>query len=568
MRKHTIQLLAAAFLTLPAIAQEANAFADHIQDARHRAGSLVEKAHPSKAEIDSCIAILDSALHALDSTPVRALAIGSPYLFYRSHDVNYDLASAYSLAGKPDSAFYYLDRMQAVGSNSGTATWLIKDSTFQPLWSDPRFTNLIAKLKRQGRLWSDSAFITPYKPELSYEEKVAGLSLLWSKAKYNFANFEHTTTDWDQTYLDYLAQIKNTTTTKDYYHLMMRFYAQLKDGHSNVMPPPAIATAFYSRPPMRTALIEGRVFVTEVWSDSLRRTGITPGLEILQIDGQPVTVYAEKNVAPYQSSSTPQDLKVREYTYALLAGADTPVTLTCKEKTGKTWTRSIARTGYTDIKRRPAVEFKRIGDIGYLALNAFEDQNMIKQVDSLFPEIDKTSALIIDVRINGGGSADIGFNILSMLTDKPFALSEAKLRLYRSTAHEEQEWSPFLPETWRPSKKHFYNKPVALLIGPQTFSAAEDFTVAFDAMHRGPLIGNTTGGSTGAPIFFPLPGGGSARICAKHDTYPGGKEFVGIGIAPNVPVPPTISDLQTGKDAALQKAIETINSKSSVASTK
>jgi len=67
-----------------------------------------------------------------------------------------------------------------------------------------------------------------------------------------------------------------------------------------------------------------------------------------------------------------------------------------------------------------------------------------------------------------------------------------------------------------------------------TFSAAEDFAVVFDAMKRGKIVGEPTGGSTGQPLSFSLPGGGSARVCTKHDRYPDRKEFVGVGIHPNV----------------------------------
>jgi C-terminal processing protease CtpA/Prc len=564
MRKHFALAVAIGVLALNTNAQQppadppqhlADDAANHIQAARDRAGNLLNQPHPSQAAIDSGIRILDSSLRYLESTPARELAYGNRYLYFRRHDVSADLAEAYAIDHKPDSAFFYLDRMVASGSFSSMVNVLSTDSFLTPLKTDPRWTSILGKLQRQGRQWKDSAFLMPYKPELSEDEKVAGLSLLWSKAKYNFANFDGVDIDWDRIYLDYLPQVRNTTSTKDYYKVLMRFYAQLKDGHTNVYPPNAISKEFYSRPPMRTALVEGRVFVTEVWSDSLRRLGFTPGLEILAIDGQPVVPYAEKNIAPYQSSSTPQDLRVRAFNYALLAGADTPVTLHCREAGGRSWTKTIGRTGYPDIKRHPAVEFRRIGNIAYLALNAFEDRNMVKQVDSLFPEIDKCSAMVIDVRTNGGGSGDLGFDILGMLTDKPFAISEARLRKHRSAYQEEIEWDPFLPETWRANGKHYFNKPVALLIGPQTFSAAEDFTVAFDALHRGPLIGRATGGSTGAPLGFPLPGGGTARVCAKHDTYPGGKEFVGIGILPTIPVEPSIHDLQTGRDAALEKAI-------------
>jgi len=56
-------------------------------------------------------------------------------------------------------------------------------------------------------------------------------------------------------------------------------------------------------------------------------------------------------------------------------------------------------------------------------------------------------------------------------------------------------------------------------------------------------------------MSFPLPGGGTARICVKRDTYPDGREFVGIGIAPNVAASGTAEDLVSGRDAVLERAI-------------
>jgi carboxyl-terminal processing protease len=101
-----------------------------------------------------------------------------------------------------------------------------------------------------------------------------------------------------------------------------------------------------------------------------------------------------------------------------------------------------------------------------------------------------------------------------------------------------------------------FHKPVVVLVGNMTFSAAEDFVVAFDLMKRGKLIGEPTGGSTGQPYSFKLPGGLSARVCMKRDTYPDGKEFVGVGVQPDILVVPTIADIRDGRDVALSKAIE------------
>jgi carboxyl-terminal processing protease len=41
----------------------------------------------------------------------------------------------------------------------------------------------------------------------------------------------------------------------------------------------------------------------------------------LAINGEPVPEYAKNNIEPYQSSSTPQDLDVRKFTYGLLSGS-------------------------------------------------------------------------------------------------------------------------------------------------------------------------------------------------------------------------------------------------------
>jgi carboxyl-terminal processing protease len=533
-----------------------------IQDARSRANGPLEYTNNRQTTLDSSLRVFDSAVHFLDTLHVSIPGFDNTTMKYRGCDLFRDYAGAYALDHKPDSAIYFLNRMYALGCSSINAKWISADSSFISMRSDPRLISLVKKMSDMGKLMTDSGFRSPYTANLSEDQKIAGLTLLWSQAKYNFVNFDHLDINWDQTYLDYLPRIRATTSTAAYYRVLQRFYATLRDGHTNVYPPDTIAKMFYSRPPIVTALIEGRVFVTEVRSDSLKQLGIVPGLEILKIDGQPVIDYAQQNVAPYVSSSTPQDLQVRSYTYSLLSGPDTSAALTCKEKDGKVWTKQIARTGYHDLKKWKTMDWRVIERgkerIGYLALNDFEHNSLRKMVDSLFPEIEKTTALVIDVRQNGGGSGNIGFYILTMLTDKPFATASSKIVQYRSDGSSERTWFQNADDTWQPSKQHFYSKPVALLIGPKTFSAAEDFTLAFDIMKRGPLVGEATGGSTGQPYLFSLPGGGSARVCAKRDTYPDGKEFVGIGIQPTVKVTPTITDLLAGNDATLEQAIATL----------
>jgi C-terminal processing protease CtpA/Prc len=532
--------------------------ADKVQAMRNVADDLIDtKSTPE--QVQKGVTILKSAIAFLDSIPIKAMAPANAYLWYRRSDANRDLASGYALLGQKDSALDALDRMYANGAG-GSLRFLENEPTLAAIRNEPRYIALIKKLKNSDALWNNTAFKTPYKANLSEAEKVAGLSLLWSQAKYNFVNFDHVDIDWNQAYLDYLPKVQNTASTADYYKVLMNFYAQLKDGHSNVYPPDSLAAEFFARPPFRTELIEGRVFVNQVFSDSLYKSGIVPGLEVIKIDGEPVISYAESNIKPYLSSSTPQDLEIREFSYSLLSGAkNKPVAIQFKDPQGKIIERSIARTGYHDIKGLQPMEYRTIGNIGYLTINSFEDNKIIKQFDSLYTEIAKTKGLIIDVRYNGGGSGSIGFNIIGRLTDKAFLSAESRvLRIY-SRPYAEPQWEDNGTGRWGPNGKIFYDKPVVVLIGPRTFSAAEDFTVAFDYMKRGKLIGLPTGGSTGQPVLFNLPGGGSARVCGKRDTYPDGKEFVGVGIMPDITVKKTVKDLLAGKDAAKEKALEILN---------
>jgi carboxyl-terminal processing protease len=522
------------------------------------AWTYFDKKDHTPVEINKAVTILKGAIAFLDRPNVQQMAKTNPYLYGRREDALRDLAGGYALANKKDSARLTLIKMYNAITVSGVSKLLLTDTIFTSVRKDSWFLDIVHKLQTKADMWNYKALNTPYRNNLSEPEKLAGLALLWSQARYNFVNFDGLSKDWNQLYVDFIPQVQSTKTTAEYYSVLIKFYAQLKDGHTNVYVPDSLADEFYSRPPFRTEWIEGRVFITKVMSDSLMRTGIIPGLEILKIDDQPVVAYAEQNVKPYESSSTPQDLEIREFTYGLLSGPkNKPISFQLKDRGGKIINRVIPRTGYHDIKGTKDLEYKTINKIGYLTINSFEDKRIVKEFDSLYTAaIAQTKGLIIDIRYNGGGSGDIAFNIISRLTDRPFQTSSSKTLKFVSKPRAVPSWEDNGPGSWNPNGKIFYDKPVIVLIGPRTFSAAEDFTVSFDAMKRGKLLGSATGGSTGQPVIFELPGGGSARVCGKHDSYPDGKEFVGIGILPDVVLTNTVKDLMAGKDAVKDKALD------------
>lgn len=101
---------------------------------------------------------------------------------------------------------------------------------------------------------------------------------------------------------------------------------------------------------------------------------------------------------------------------------------------------------------------------------------------------------------------------------------------------------------------------MVVLIGPDTFSAAEDFLVPLKSMKRATLIGSPTAGLTGQPLGVGLYGT-SIRICTKWDRFRDGTEFVGVGIQPDIVVAPSRSDIAAGKDPVLERAVAFLQKK-------
>ena len=181
------------------------------------------------------------------------------------------------------------------------------------------------------------------------------------------------------------------------------------------------------------------------------------------------------------------------------------------------------------------------GNLAYVALNSFESGQVVDQWRKAFPEISKASAIILDLRINGGGDTDIGFQILRDLAAAPFLGSRQRERKYDPTERARGTTMEFLDipaDPRQPRPGGYTSNPVVVLASAATFSAAEDFLVAWQNSGRGKIIGEPSGGSTGQLLPFTLPGGGTARVCTKKDTFPDGTEWVGKGIDPDLLVYP------------------------------
>ncbi len=416
-----------------------------------------------------------------------------------------------------------------------------------------------------ARLFDSPALATPYRENLGEDEKLAGLAKFWSEVKYNFVYVDKLKElDWDRLYLETIPKVRATTSTLEYYRVLAELCARLQDGHTNVYPGPELRKLMMARPMFSTHFVEGKVLVREVFDPALAAKGVQPGVEVAAVNGEPSVAYAQRELVPVISASTPQDMERRAYGFHFLAGAQKDVLrVGFRTAAGKAFELETPRVDIeTFIKAaygREPFELRMLpGNVAYVALNSFGDDRAADAYVAAFERIAKASALVIDVRNNGGGNSHVGYRVLATLVDKPFATSAWSTRQYLPSY---RAWNKPMPDfaqqagNWEPDGKRHFTGPVAVLTSGATYSAAEDFAVAFDAMKRGLIVGEATGGSTGQPLLVSLPGGGSARICTKADTYPDGTRWVGKGIRPAVAVKPTLADLRRGRDTVLEAAL-------------
>jgi len=402
---------------------------------------------------------------------------------------------------------------------------------------------------------------------ISIDDHISGFARLWSEVKYNFAFFDQVPElDWDKVLEEYLPKIRKAQTTDEYYRLLEQCVARLKDGHTTVYPPSILRGR--ARLPVRLAAVEGKPIISEVAEAAVFwRPKLKPGLEITHIDGQPVAEILEQDVYPYVADSTPQNRDRWAFRRVIEGEEGSEAVVRLRSAEGEVRDLRLTRLEWVFPTPPPRFEYYDLGEgVAYVALNSFSRDEVASLFRAAFDKIRRAKGLIIDVRDNGGSSTRHGNAIISHLIAKPLPGSPWKTRKYMPAFRawgQKEAWHEGEGSTIQP-KRNPYLGPVVVLIGPGTVSAAEDFVVALHAAGRATLVGEKTAGTTGQPLFIQLPRGGRARICTKRDTYPDGREFIGIGVIPDVEIHPTQQSITAGRDAVLEKAVEVLARKAGI----
>jgi carboxyl-terminal processing protease len=217
--------------------------------------------------------------------------------------------------------------------------------------------------------------------------------------------------------------------------------------------------------------------------------------------------------------------------------------------------------------------------IGYLKADRFDDGSDAL-ADAAMAALADTQGLVIDIRDNSGGNMSVlrlgsyfseGVQPAVVLLSRPYlaalgrpatkadVLAAPRVdRAYTTAAviktlQDNRGGAAFYSEDLGPKA---YRKPVVVLIGPDSGSAADGFAWYMRTMTKARLVGAPTAGVLLSSEPFPLSGGWVLTVPTAGIWKADGENVGDKAVAPHEAVTWTREDLCRGRDPDLARALE------------
>ena len=425
-------------------------------------------------------------------------------------------------------------------------------------------------------LYEGATAVTDY-ADLSYEQ---AFDNLYQKASTEYPFTEDKNIDWQSLYDQYAPQIAQANNDTEFFWALKEFSLEIPDGHIGVSFNDMVAQIFYenyggSFGMMLVELSDGRVLVQEILSDyPAEQAGLEVGTEITHWQGQPIgeAIGAVKPFfGPY---STPHHRRLEQLVFLTRVPPREEVTITVADGEGASEEITLqAEVDYDSLfEWIPSLQVDQlsppvVGEIlepsglGYIRINTFsDDYNLTAQlwnhyIDSLLES--EVPGLILDVRVNGGGSMGLANNFAGYFFQEETLISKHFYYNHRLEAFEEKD----PPTHIEPGPKYF-DAPIAVLVSPYCVSACEGFSYALGLRENTTIVGHfPTAGAYGevGRGQYDLPANLSMQFPTGRPETPDGELLIeGTGVVPDISVPVTEESALGRVDAVLEAAIEAL----------
>ncbi|HOE15647.1 MAG TPA: S41 family peptidase [Candidatus Paceibacterota bacterium] len=423
---------------------------------------------------------------------------------------------------------------------------------------------------------------------ISLDDKIYGLSLIWKEAEYNFPFWKRLNNlDWDNAYRESLIKIMETKTIREYYLELCRFISLLRDGHTKVWFPIELKKEV-GKLPIWISIVNDKWYITN--KDSSLNISLYD--EVIAINNISIQEYLSERIYPYCWHEKVDSLEWDVNSLIPFVEYKTDIVITTSKDsfTVKATNNEIKWNPKIKLSsREPLIEifsskthkiFLTKDNIAIIIIPTFMEDSLKDEFYKNMDKLKDCSGYIVDIRDNGGGNSNNADSVVQAFLEGEFINSTDKKMIHIGTY---KSWgknmnleklnqnNELFKKVYDISKRQYYEYssyksfyeecPFSLkgtlivLENQRTGSSAENMLVCLDSQKRAIIMGTPSCGSTGNPLSFDLPGGGGCRICTRWETYPDGREFINIGVIPHIRASLSIDDIRDRHDSVLDKAI-------------
>ncbi|PKO06743.1 MAG: hypothetical protein CVU41_05250 [Chloroflexi bacterium HGW-Chloroflexi-3] len=379
---------------------------------------------------------------------------------------------------------------------------------------------------------------------------------LWQAMDKAYPYFELKGVDWDQTYEMYHPLVQDAANDQEYYLVIAHMLGELEDAHTDVITPNLDKRLFAS------VINLGDLAIVDQIGYSAEMAGLRPGMLLLRVGGKSIEELVPEIDISLNEAATPWVKKIRAYNQLLAVPEDMDevLNITVMDKIGTELVLVIQQLNAPsdwvsefNVQKTNSVSWKKMNDeIGYIRVERLwnNKDDIVNEFDQALNELMDMQGIILDLRQNGGGDSRIADKIAGRFLDKNFSYGhdEFRKRLYKFA------WRKSINYVVKP-RGDIYQGKLAVLTDYPVMSSAEWMVGALIESGRAISNGRVTGGSTGNPIQFSLPGG-KVRYFTAAFYRPDGNLVEGQGYSPDIAVKWTIENYISGIDPDIQAALE------------
>jgi carboxyl-terminal processing protease len=355
---------------------------------------------------------------------------------------------------------------------------------------------------------------------------------------------------WDAQRSTFRTLAAETNSGPELYAVLRRMISSLNDPHTRVFSP---AEKFdWWRPRFVTIgltvkEVDGLPTVVQVEPGSApQRAGIVPGDIIEAVNDQPALSLVQKKL----SDRVAPGLPARSRAFATLVDGppESLVEIRWKGRDGK---RKSAQFKRYWRQRELGLRVRRKSDLAIVEVDAFTREISYNFVHALREKLTNVRGIVLDLRSNGGGDAEAMTDVASAFLGSGFSLGRFIDRSGTSYAIFTRRKSALIPDRLAQT-----NLPMVVLTSERTSSAAEILIAGLKASGRARLIGTETCGCVLAiRTRHELPDGGLLDISEMDFQTAQGVRLEKNGIKPDATVLMERNDLYSGRDRAMESAI-------------